>query len=55
MNELGIAQERWKISCDNQGALQLAKNDIHHERTKQIDVKLHFIIDKVASGEVELH
>ena len=33
---------------DNQSAIQLIKNQVYHERTKHIDVKLHFIRDEVA-------
>jgi hypothetical protein len=36
-----------KIYQDNQGA-------IFHQRTKHIDIKYHFVREKVESGEVEL-
>jgi hypothetical protein len=31
------------IRCDNQGAISLTKNPIHHARTKHIDVQHHFV------------
>ena len=31
------------LRCDSQSAIHLAKNQAHHERTKHIDVRLHFI------------
>lgn len=37
---------------DNQSAIYLIKNPSFHERTKHIDVKLHFIRDVVAQGKV---
>ena len=33
----------FNLNCDNQGALKLAYNPIHHERSKHIDIKYHFI------------
>ena len=40
------------INGDNQGALCLEKNEFHNERSKQIDVKFHFIRDQVARGNI---
>lgn len=42
------------IHTDNQGAIALAKNSVHHARTKHIDIKHHFIREKVETGEVKL-
>jgi hypothetical protein len=39
---------------DNQSAIALAKNPIHHARSKHIDIQHHFIREKVESGEVKL-
>ena len=33
-------------------AIHLIKNQIYHERTKHIDVRLHFIRDEVSKGAV---
>ena len=52
--ELGFEQESVKIHCDSQSAIALAKNHVHHERTKHIDTKYHFIRDVVAEGKVHL-
>ena len=38
--------------CDSQSAIHLSKNTVYHERTKHIDVRLHFIRDIVANNEV---
>lgn len=37
------------IHCDNQSAL---KNLMYHEKTKHIDIKLHFIREVIACGKV---
>lgn len=47
-------ESKVKIYQDNQGAIALAKNPIFHQRTKHIDIKYHFVREKVESGEVEL-
>jgi hypothetical protein len=39
---------------DNQSCIALAKNPVHHARTKHIDIQHHFIRDKVDSREIEL-
>ncbi|KAE9089359.1 hypothetical protein PF010_g19021 [Phytophthora fragariae] len=39
---------------DNQGAMALAKNVGYQARTKHIDIRYHFIREKVVSNEEEL-
>lgn len=52
--ELKFGQGRITVFCDNQGALQLSKNQVFHERTKHVDIKLHFIREVVARGSVRV-
>jgi hypothetical protein len=55
MSDLGFEQiEPTTIYEDNQGCIALAENPVMHKRTKHIDVKHHFIRERVESGEVEL-
>jgi len=42
------------LYIDNLGALYIASDPVHHARTKHIDVRCHFVREKVASGELEL-
>ncbi|GMF51959.1 unnamed protein product [Phytophthora fragariaefolia] len=42
------------VYVDNQGAMALAKNVGYQSRTKLIDIRYHFIREKVATGEVQL-
>ena len=42
------------IHEDNHGCIGLAKNPIHHARTKHIDILHHFVRERVESGEVVL-
>ena len=39
---------------DNQGSIALAKNPEFHKRTKHIDIRYHFVREKVESGEVTI-
>ena len=48
-------EEATKIYIDNKSAIALAKNPVHHERSKHIDTRFHFIREHVKMKEVELH
>jgi hypothetical protein len=39
---------------DNQSAIALAKNPVHHDPSKHIDTKYHFIRDCVDGGQIKL-
>ncbi|KAH9669014.1 hypothetical protein KPL70_021617 [Citrus sinensis] len=52
LNELWLSQKTVQVFCDNQSAIHLVKNQMYHERTKHIDVKLQFIRDEVGKGTV---
>lgn len=51
---MGISQETVAIKCDSQSAKHLMKNPMFHERSKHIDVKLHFVRDIINRGEVRV-
>jgi len=52
IGELGITQECVKIHCDSQSAIHLANHQVYHERTKHIDIRLHFVWDMIESKEI---
>lgn len=53
--ELGLSQlQPVTFHCDNQSALQIAKNPVFHERTKHIELDCHFTRDKVLEGLLQL-
>ena len=54
MSELGYDQDCAEIYCDSQSAIHLSKNTMYHERTKHIDVRLHFIRDIIAEGVIKV-
>ena len=40
------------VYIDSQSALQLCKNPVFHERTKHVDVRYHFIKERVTDGSI---
>ncbi|KAH9679108.1 reverse transcriptase Ty1/copia-type domain-containing protein [Citrus sinensis] len=54
VTELGAEQDSVEVYCDSQSAIHLSKNQTHHEKTKHIDVKLHFVRLEVSRGAVKL-
>ncbi|RVW54243.1 Retrovirus-related Pol polyprotein from transposon RE1 [Vitis vinifera] len=43
------------MMCDNQTAISIAKNPVHHDRTKHVEIDRHFITEKVTSETVKLN
>jgi hypothetical protein len=52
--ELGIKLPSTTIFGDNQSCIALAKNPVHHARTKHIAVRHHYVREKVESKELHL-
>ncbi|KAL6327303.1 hypothetical protein AAG906_018605 [Vitis piasezkii] len=50
--ELVMYRGKVVVYCDNQSAIHLAKNQSFHERSKHIDVRLHFVRDIIVTGEI---
>jgi hypothetical protein len=43
VSDFGLPQAQATIYCDSLSAICLAKDQVHHERTKHIDVRYHFL------------
>ncbi|KAL5734182.1 hypothetical protein ACOSP7_032043 [Xanthoceras sorbifolium] len=55
MAELKISVEGpMKMFCDNQVAISIAKNPVHHDRTKHVEIDRHFIKEKIEEGTLKL-
>ena len=54
LGELNMAGSRvaMKLYSDNKAAINIAHNPIHHDRTKHVEIDLHFIKENIEKGEV---
>ena len=50
----GQVLEPTVIYCDNQTCIKLSKNPVFHDRSKHIEIRYHFIKDRVQKGVVKL-
>jgi hypothetical protein len=42
------------IYCDNQSCIKLSENPVFHDRSKHIEIRYHFIRDRIQKGAVKL-
>ena len=55
LSELLISIEGpMNLLCDNQAAISITKNPIHHDQTKHVKIDHHFIKEKIDSGIIAL-
>ena len=55
LGELSFAQEEpTALQVDNQSAMAMASDDVHHARTKHIDIRHHFIRQHISEGTLRL-
>jgi len=51
---LGTKEALVKLLMDNKSTIALRKNPVHHDRSKHIDTKFHFIRECVEEGKMEV-
>lgn len=54
LKELDFKQQSTNILCNNQSSIHLSKNNQFHDRSKHIDVQLHFIRDEIEKGTMNI-
>jgi hypothetical protein len=42
------------VFCDDVRAVYLSTNPVQHQRTKHVEIDLHFVRDKVATGAIQV-
>nr|GEX72685.1 retrovirus-related Pol polyprotein from transposon TNT 1-94 [Tanacetum cinerariifolium] len=54
LTDYGFHFDKIPMNCDSKAAIAISCNPVQHSRTKHIDVRYHFIKEKVKKGIVEL-
>nr|GEY17367.1 retrovirus-related Pol polyprotein from transposon TNT 1-94 [Tanacetum cinerariifolium] len=54
LTDYGFHFDKIPMYCDSKAAIAISCNPVHHSHTKHIDVRYHFIKEKVKKGIVEL-
>jgi len=54
LGELGFTHTQTPIYGDNQGSMFIGSNPVQDRRTKHIDIRYHFIREKIVEGKVEV-
>ncbi|GJZ31515.1 hypothetical protein Tco_0576562 [Tanacetum coccineum] len=52
--DYGVRLDDIPIICDNKGAIDLSKNLVQHSRTKDIEIRHHFLRDNVQKGNISI-
>jgi hypothetical protein len=52
---LGSEVARPEVRIDNKSAISLIKNHVHHDKSKHIDVRVHFIRECAQEGLIEVN
>ncbi|XP_062102836.1 secreted RxLR effector protein 161-like [Humulus lupulus] len=55
MEELRLLLNTPTVYSDSQIGIHLCKNPVFHDRTKHVEIKYHFIRDKVTQGTVQIN
>ncbi|GJU59901.1 integrase, catalytic region, zinc finger, CCHC-type containing protein [Tanacetum coccineum] len=55
LTDYGLGFNKILMYCDNKSAIALCCNNVQHSRSKHIDIRYHFIKEKVENGVVELY
>ena len=51
---MGTKETPVKLLMDNMSAIALSKNPVHHDRSKHIDTRYHFLCECIEEGKVEI-
>ncbi|GJR22577.1 retrovirus-related pol polyprotein from transposon TNT 1-94 [Tanacetum coccineum] len=55
LTDYGLGFNKISMYCDNKSAIALCCNNVQHSRSKNIDIRFHFIKEQVENGLVELY
>jgi len=52
--DYGIKFNQVPLLCDNESAVKITTNSVQHSKTKNIDIRHHFIRDHQAKGDITI-
>ena len=52
--DYGIRLDNVPIMCDNKGAIDISKNPVQHSRSKNIEIRHHFLRNNVQKGNITI-
>jgi hypothetical protein len=55
LRDFGYNLSKVPLLCDNESAIRLADNPVEHNRTKQIDIRHHFLRDHQQRGDIDIY
>nr|GEW07674.1 hypothetical protein [Tanacetum cinerariifolium] len=55
LTDYGLGFNKIPMYCDNKSAIALCCNNVQHSRSKHIDIRYHFIKEKVENGVIKLY
>nr|GEZ89956.1 retrovirus-related Pol polyprotein from transposon TNT 1-94 [Tanacetum cinerariifolium]GEZ89965.1 retrovirus-related Pol polyprotein from transposon TNT 1-94 [Tanacetum cinerariifolium] len=55
LSDYGLGFNKILMYCDNKSAIALCRNNVQHSRSKNIDIRYHFIKEQVENGVIELY
>jgi hypothetical protein len=55
LRDFGYNLSKVPLLCDNESAIRLADNLVEHNRTKQIDIRHHFLRDHQQKGDINIY
>nr|GEV06439.1 retrovirus-related Pol polyprotein from transposon TNT 1-94 [Tanacetum cinerariifolium] len=55
LSDYGLAFNKIPMYCDNKSAIAVCCNNVQHSRSKQIDIRYHFIKEQVENEVIELY
>ena len=54
LSDFGLTYSHVPIKCDNTSAINISKNPVKHSRTKNIEIRHHFLRDHALKGDITL-
>jgi hypothetical protein len=54
LRDFGYNLSKVPLLCDNESAIRLADNPVEHSRTKNIDIRHHFLRDHQQKGDIDI-